>query len=103
MSINIEEACFNLILNGGDAKSSAMEAMMHAKEGNFEEAEASLTQASSSILEAHKQQTALIQGEAGGEKVEIRLLLIHAQDHLMNAITIIDLAKEIVELHKRIK
>ncbi|MFP3726977.1 PTS lactose/cellobiose transporter subunit IIA [Priestia filamentosa] len=101
--MNIEEICFQLILNGGDAKSHAMEAIFHAKEGDFAEAEKSLAAASNSIREAHHQQTALIQGEARGEKTEIRILLIHAQDHLMNAITINDMAKEIVDIHKKLQ
>ncbi len=100
--MNIEEICFQLILHGGDAKSHAMEAIFHAKDGNFEEAEESLKAASTAIQEAHHQQTSLIQGEARGEKTEIRILLIHAQDHLMNAITINDMAKELVEIHKRL-
>jgi len=53
------------------------------------------------MIIAHRFQTDLIQGEARGEKVEIRLILIHAQDHLMNAMTVIDLAKEIIELYKK--
>jgi PTS system cellobiose-specific IIA component len=36
-----------------------------------------------------------------GEKVDIPLLLIHAQDHLMTSMTTKDLAIEIVELHKK--
>ena len=31
------------------------------------------------------------------------MLLIHAQDHLMNAITFRDLAQEMIELYERIK
>ncbi|EAG9877164.1 PTS lactose/cellobiose transporter subunit IIA, partial [Listeria monocytogenes] len=52
------------------------------------------------LLEAHHSQTSLIQGEARGEKAEVSLLLVHAQDHLMNAITFKDLAKEIVDLYR---
>ncbi|MGV3240694.1 PTS lactose/cellobiose transporter subunit IIA [Streptococcus hyovaginalis] len=44
----------------------------------------------------------MIQGEARGEKFESRLLLIHAQDHLMNAMTVVDMAKEFIELHKKL-
>ncbi|MNJ80672.1 Lichenan-specific phosphotransferase enzyme IIA component [compost metagenome] len=45
-------------------------------------------------------QTRLIQEEAGGTKQEITLLMIHAQDHLMNAMTVKDMAKEFVELYE---
>lgn len=37
----------------------------------------------------------------GGEKVELSLLFVHAQDHLMNAITIKELASEFVDLYRK--
>ncbi|MFX3628995.1 MAG: PTS lactose/cellobiose transporter subunit IIA [Ectobacillus sp.] len=101
--MNLEEVSFHIILNGGNARSLAMEAINLAKAGEFEEAVQKLDEANEEITKAHRSQTQLIQGEARGETVEIRLLLIHAQDHLMNAITVIDLAKEIIELYKKIK
>ena len=35
----------------------------------------------------HKTQTRLIQDEINGEKVDTSLLMIHAQDHLMTALS----------------
>lgn len=101
--MNVEEVSFQIILNGGNARSLAMEAINLAKMGEFEEAEQKIEEANGDMTKAHRFQTQLIQGESRGESVEIRLLLIHAQDHLMNAITVIDLAKEIIELYKKIK
>jgi cellobiose PTS system EIIA component len=100
--MDIEEISFQIILNGGNARSLAMEAIEQAKAGEFDLAEQKLQEANDEMSKAHRAQTDLIQGEARGEKVEIRLLLIHAQDHLMNAMTVIDLAKEIIALHKKI-
>lgn len=51
---------------------------------------------------AHKSQTALLTQEASGDSLELSLLLIHGQDHLMTALTFIDVAKEIIELHEKI-
>ncbi|MBT2695618.1 PTS lactose/cellobiose transporter subunit IIA [Bacillus sp. ISL-55] len=101
--MNLEEVSFQIILNGGNARSLAMEAINIAKMGEFEQAEQKIEEANEEMVKAHRFQTQLIQGEARGETVEIRLLLIHAQDHLMNAITVIDLAKELIDLHKKIK
>ena len=54
------------------------------------------------LFYAHKIQTALIQQEVNGEKFDIPMLLIHAQDHLMTSMmTTKDLAIEIVELHEK--
>ena len=79
-----------------------MEAINDAKSGDFSLAEQKLDEANEAMRVAHRFQTDLIQGEARGEKFEIRLLLIHAQDHLMNAMTVVDMAKEFIELHKKL-
>ncbi|CAM5379701.1 PTS lactose/cellobiose transporter subunit IIA OS=Lysinibacillus sphaericus OX=1421 GN=LS41612_07505 PE=4 SV=1 [Lysinibacillus sphaericus] len=55
------------------------------------------------LIEAHHAQTALLTQEAREEKVEVSMLLIHAQDHLMNAITFRDLAQEMIELYEQLK
>ncbi|WP_316245692.1 PTS lactose/cellobiose transporter subunit IIA [Robertmurraya massiliosenegalensis] len=94
---------FQLILHAGNAKSFAMEAMQEAKKGNFDEAEAKLSEADAAFNEAHHVQTDLIQKEAGGAEFEIPLIMIHAQDHLMTTLTIKDFAREIIDLHKLIK
>lgn len=99
--MDLEEISFQIILYGGNARSLALEAMKHAKVGEFDEAEAKIVEAKEQITTAHRYQTNLIQGEARGEKTEIRLLLIHAQDHLMNAMTVMDLSGDIIELYKR--
>ncbi|MCM2982324.1 PTS lactose/cellobiose transporter subunit IIA [Bacillus sp. PK3-056] len=102
MSMNLEEISFQIILNGGNARGLAMEAINDAKSGDFSLAEQKLDEANEAMRVAHRFQTDLIQGEARGEKFEIRLLLIHAQDHLMNAMTVVDMAKEFIELHKKL-
>lgn len=101
--MDFETVVFGLITNSGDARSCAMEALKEARLGHFEQAEALLKEADEKLLEAHKTQTALIQAEASGNPVEVNILMIHAQDHLMNAITVKDLAYEIVALSKSIK
>jgi PTS system cellobiose-specific IIA component len=94
---------FQLILHAGDARSLAMEAIQKAKEGNFDEAEAKLKEADSAFDEAHHFQTDLIQKEAGGEEFNLSLIMVHAQDHLMNAMTLKEVANEITDLYKVIK
>lgn len=96
------EAIMGLIMYGGDAKGKAVEALQAAKEGDFEEAAALLDQANESLVTAHRSQTSLLTNEAQGESVEISLLLIHGQDHLMNAITFIDLVREMIDLYKKL-
>lgn len=96
------ETIMGLIMYGGDAKSSAMEAIYAAKKGNFEEAEEKIKNADKALLDAHKSQTTLLTREATGDPVELSLLLVHGQDHLMNAITFKDLAVEIIDVHRKL-
>lgn len=89
----------NLIINAGDAKSSAMEAIYSAKKGDFETAQEKIKEANTKINKAHNTQTDLLTEEANGNHAEISLLMIHAQDHLMTALTFLDLAKEVVDVY----
>ncbi|WP_067840511.1 PTS lactose/cellobiose transporter subunit IIA [Amphibacillus sediminis] len=98
--MDFQEVIIGLIVNAGNAKSKAMEAIKHAKVNDFAAANACLEEASEQMSEAHKVQTSLIQSEARGESYPISLLMIHAQDHLMTSITVQDLAREFVDLYK---
>ena len=100
--MNMEEQIMQIILYSGNAKSTAFEAIQAAKEKDIEQANALLEQANEELGNAHKVQTFLIQSEIRGEKIETSLLLIHAQDHLMNAITFKDLAGEFIALYETV-
>ena len=96
------EAVMGLIINSGNAKSDAMEAIQAAKDGKFEEAAEKVEAAEESLVQAHHSQTGLLTKEAQGEKLEITLLTVHSQDHLMTSIAFLDLAKEIIEIYQKI-
>lgn len=95
-----EETVFEIILYGGNARSFAMEAISYAKDGDIPTARNKIEQAAAEIEKAHHIQTALIQQEAGGREQPITLLLVHAQDHLMNAMTVKDLAEAFIDLYE---
>lgn len=101
--MNLEMTIFQLITHSGDAKSLLFEAIHLAKEGNIRAANEKVEAAQEHLALAHQQQTGLIQSEAQGNKTEVSLLLIHAQDHLMNTIMFKDLAKELVEVYSRLE
>lgn len=98
---NMETIIMNLIVDAGSARSSAMEAIRLAKEGEYAQAEEALVSANEELAKAHHTQTDLIQQAARGEEIEINLFMVHAQDHIMTAMLAKDLAAEIVELHKK--
>ncbi|WP_205619696.1 PTS lactose/cellobiose transporter subunit IIA [Gracilibacillus halophilus] len=92
-----------IIVHGGNARSNALSSIKKAKEGDFQEAERLIDDANEELSQAHRVQTDLIQAETRGEGSEITLLMVHAQDHLMNAMTVRDLAQEMIELYQNIK
>ncbi|KRL83641.1 PTS lactose/cellobiose transporter subunit IIA [Ligilactobacillus apodemi] len=96
------EAVMGLIINAGNAKSDAMEAIQAAKVGDFALAKEKLATADQALIKAHHSQTGLLQDEASGKKMTLTLLAVHSQDHLMTSITFNDMAKEIVELYQRL-
>ena len=99
---NQEEYLLNIIVNSGEAKSLAFEGIQMAKKGDFDGAVKKLDEAKEMQQKAHAAQTELLVKEANGEEAPFSILLIHAQDHLMNSITFVDLAKEMVELYRRL-
>lgn len=91
-----------IIMAGGNAKAHAVEAITAAKKGDFTEAEKKLEEANQAIVDAHNTQTEMLTAEARGEHTPIDLYMVHAQDHLMTGITFVDLAKEFVEVYKKV-
>ena len=63
-----EKVIMELVVNSGNARSLAMEAIRLAKEGSFAEAEEMLQTSKDAILKAHEFQTELVSKEAAGEK-----------------------------------
>lgn len=102
--ISAEDIVMNLVCNGGDCRSHTMEAMAAAREGDFEKADAIMKEGEASMFNAHHFQTDLIQQEMDedAEKTEVSLLMVHGQDHLMDAMVVHDLGMEIIELYKKI-
>lgn len=98
----MEKVIMDLIIFSGEARSYAMEAMQLAKEGQINKARELIEKSKEILGNAHSAQTGLIQQEASGNKNEVSLLLVHAQDHLMTSIVVKDLAEEIIDLHERL-
>jgi len=96
----LEMAIMNIIINAGDCKNHAYMALGMVNEGKYEEAEKEIELANDALAKAHDSQTEMIQKEASGEKIELSLLFVHAQDHLMTAISEKNLIEQIIELRK---
>lgn len=99
----IELIAMELVGNAGESKSLAFEALYHAKKGEFELAKEKIKLSTESILKAHSIQTDLICKEADGNKVELGLLMVHAQDHLMTSMLAKELISEMIELYEKLE
>ncbi|SHK52563.1 PTS lactose/cellobiose transporter subunit IIA [Paramaledivibacter caminithermalis] len=100
--MNTEEIVFSIIISAGNARAKAYDALKCAQEGDFDKAQEYLKEAEAEVGNAHKVQTSIIQKEANGEKVELSVLFVHAQDHLMTAIAEKELIINMINLYKRI-
>lgn len=92
----MEETIMQIILHAGNARSKSLLALRENRLGNLEQAEILLDEAKFEVNQAHKNQTSLIQEEVRGNKQDVSLLLVHAQDHLMTAMAIRDVASEVI-------
>lgn len=99
----IQMLSFKIILHAGNARSCAMEAIGLAKKYKFSEAHQKIGEAEEEFIKAHEEQTSLIQTELNGNTNNISIILIHAQDHLMTAMTVKDLAIEMIDMYKKMK
>lgn len=96
----LEMAIMNIIINAGDCKNHAYMALNNVNEGRYEDADKELLLANDAIAKAHDGQTMFLHKEANGEKIEMSVLFVHAQDHLMTAISEKNLIEQIIDLRK---
>lgn len=94
---------FSLISLAGDSFSKLIEALHAAKESDSELVEQLLKEADDLMIEAHKVQTEMLIQETRGEQANFSVLLVHAQDTLMNTILASTLIREMIEMHQEIK
>ncbi|WP_440894692.1 PTS lactose/cellobiose transporter subunit IIA [Amphibacillus sp. Q70] len=99
----LELSCFQIISSAGSAKSNYIEAIQYAKEKKFEQAEKLIEEGMQVYNEGHSAHAQLIQDEASGNETNPTLLLIHAEDQLMNAESFRIVAQEFINVYKVMK
>ena len=100
----LELVALNIISSVGTARSSYIEAIQKAKEGDFEGAEALIKEGDEVFVEGHNAHASLLQQEAeGGPGSTLSLLILHAEDQLMSAEGFKTIAQEFIEVYKKFK
>jgi len=100
--MDFESIVMELLIHAGDSRSSSMEALRYARKGEWTKADELLEAATQAAREAHRIQTQLIGADEGCGKIPVNLILVHAQDHLMNAMLCQELAVEIIALRREV-
>ena len=100
MNQQLELAIMTIIINAGDCRNHSYMALEKVRQEQYDEAERELELANEALSKAHDGQTEFLQKEAGGERIEFSVLFVHAQDHLMTAISEKNLIEQIIQLTK---
>jgi PTS system cellobiose-specific IIA component len=97
-----EQIAFNIIANAGSAKSLYIEIINKCEIEAFDSIDDMFEEAEGYLIEAHKTHSGLIQNEAVGNKTKFSLLLMHAEDQLMQTETIKLLAQKFYKLYRKV-
>lgn len=104
MDEKVAQQSMELILDAGNGKALAVEAFRDLlNDGDVEKAREKLKEAGAEIGKAHNVQTSLLQQDISDKPVEKSILLIHAQDHFMNALTLRDMVSLMIDMYEKLK
>jgi PTS system cellobiose-specific IIA component len=101
--MDMESTVMELIINAGESRSYAMEALRAAKRGEWELVDAKLAASTEASKRAHDVQTMLIGMDEGCGKVQVNLVLVHAQDHIMTSMLARELIAEIIDVQRQLQ
>ncbi|MTI94685.1 MAG: PTS lactose/cellobiose transporter subunit IIA [Firmicutes bacterium] len=97
----LEAVCMEMIANAGEGRSKVLEAADCFADGNPQRGAQLLEEAEKHIHDAHQIQfLKLLQPQAAGETIPFHLLLIHAMDLLMMAMSEKTLVEKMVRMNK---
>ncbi len=99
----LQVVAFTIIRHSGAARTIVHEAFGAMRKGRFTQVDEFLENANQELLLAHKAQTKLLQEYASGEKIEMEIIMVHAQDHLMTTMTLREVAIEMNYLYQQKK
>ncbi|MBZ6003151.1 PTS cellobiose transporter subunit IIA [Leuconostoc gelidum subsp. aenigmaticum] len=102
-SEEIQVIAFEIILHSGNSRTNIHEAFEAMRRKDFKLSDQKLKDSNAELLLAHKAQTNLLQTYAAGTKIDMEIILVHAQDHLMTTMTLREMAIEMQNLYREVK
>ncbi len=98
-----QETAFQIIATVGSAKSQYIEAIQKAKEGDIEGAKALIESGNKDFNEGHTAHLSLLQQSAIDNKnVTFSLILVHAEDQLMQAESFRIIAEDFIDVYEKL-
>jgi len=91
-----------VIIHAGNARGLVNQALRAADAGDLAAGAAQIGAAEEELRAAHRIQMEMIQSEARGETMAFSILLVHAQDTLMVAMSEVNMAKHMLDLYKKL-
>ncbi|WP_241766594.1 PTS lactose/cellobiose transporter subunit IIA [Borrelia coriaceae] len=90
-----------VIAYSGEAKSFLREALAEAKVGNYEKSHKIIEDSKLSIVKAYDAHRDIVQYSVmNPEFTKIPFILIHAEDHLMSAVSELSIFEELIDAYK---
>ncbi|WP_321384965.1 PTS lactose/cellobiose transporter subunit IIA [uncultured Enterococcus sp.] len=100
----MENEVMQIIVYAGNARSLAMQSIRASKQGEFSEADRLMAEAEKNLKEAHHTHAKILSVASDEQQqIDLTLFMVHGEDHLMSAVTTIDLAKEFTAVHGELK
>ena len=93
---------FQIIAAVGGARSSYVEAVKAAKNGDFDAADELIKKRDEGTIEGHDGHNGLNQHDASGDPVNMTLIITHAEDQLMAAESFKIVALELIDIYRRL-
>lgn len=91
----MNDIAIEIILHSGNARSKCLQAIRQLTSEQYDEAATLLDEAVKELNIANKRQSEIIQASVDSENIELSLLYIHAQDHLMSTLMTKDMVVEL--------
>ncbi len=99
--MDMESTVMELIINAGEARRYAMQALRAAKTGDWAQVEEQLAESSAASKRAHDVQTMLIGMDEGCGKIPVNLVMVHAQDHIMTSMLAREMIEELIAIYRQ--
>ncbi len=96
----LSNVSFEIVAYSGEARSKLLNAVKAAKAHSWDEYETLVAEAREAISDAHKSQFALLTAEAQGNDIDLNIISVHAQDHLMTTLLLLDVIDTLADVYR---